>query len=71
MSETVDARGKGCPHPVLMTIDALSQIDTGTLNVIVDSDVSRENVLRCARDADCSATVVKEEENEFTIEIVK
>lgn len=48
MPATVDARGLSCPQPVIMT---LKQIKTGNQNeiiILVDTDTSKENVMRAA-----------------------
>ncbi len=66
----VDARGLACPQPVIMTKNALSEIDEGILTVLVDSIASKENVKRFAESQGCTITV-KEKGNIFEIEIVK
>ena len=48
MSTTVDARGLSCPQPVLMTLDEIKRIDKGEIEVLVDTDTSKENVTRAA-----------------------
>ncbi|MDH4163967.1 MAG: sulfurtransferase-like selenium metabolism protein YedF [Nitrospirota bacterium] len=40
----VDARGCGCPQPVIMTDEALSKINEGIVNVLVDNEESALNV---------------------------
>jgi len=40
----IDARGKGCPVPVIMTEEALSKIEEGIINVLVDNEESAMNV---------------------------
>ncbi len=44
----VDARGLSCPQPVLETKAALDSAAGGTVEVLVDTVTSRENVLRLA-----------------------
>jgi TusA-related sulfurtransferase len=47
---TVDARGLSCPEPVLRTREALKKLAAGaTLEVLVETVTSRENVSRMAR----------------------
>ena len=46
---TVDARGLSCPEPVLQTRRALEQCTKGSVEVLVDTVTSRENVARYAR----------------------
>jgi len=49
MSATrVDARGLSCPQPVVMTKKAI-EAGAANLEVLVDNEVSKENVLRLAR----------------------
>ena len=48
MINTVDARGLSCPQPVLMTLDHIKKSGKGRIEVIVDTDTSRENVTRAA-----------------------
>jgi tRNA 2-thiouridine synthesizing protein A len=49
MSTTVDARGLSCPQPVLMTLDEIKKIDRGEIEIMVDTDTSKENVTRAAK----------------------
>jgi tRNA 2-thiouridine synthesizing protein A len=49
MSTTVDARGLSCPRPVLMTLDEIRKIDRGEIQILVDTDTSKENVTRAAK----------------------
>lgn len=49
MSEIVDARGLSCPQPVLLVVSKMKAMGKGTIEVIVDNEVSRENVNRAAR----------------------
>ena len=48
MSEviTVNASGLSCPQPVLMTKKALSGLESGRVEVLVDTATSRNNVSR-------------------------
>ncbi|HHV17294.1 MAG TPA: sulfurtransferase-like selenium metabolism protein YedF [Thermoanaerobacterales bacterium] len=45
----VDARGKACPQPVLMTKKALESMDEGRVVTAVDSDIAKENVEKLAK----------------------
>jgi selenium metabolism protein YedF len=42
----IDARGKACPQPVLMTKNALENMNEGVLTIIVDNFASKENVTK-------------------------
>jgi len=48
MSEIVDARGLSCPQPVLMTMDVIKKTAAGQVEVLVDTETSKENVTRAA-----------------------
>ena len=49
MGDIVDARGLSCPQPVLLTMARMKEKTSGEIEVIVDNEVSRENVSRAAR----------------------
>lgn len=48
MDKIIDARGLSCPQPVLMTLNQIKKAGKGRIEVIVDTDTSRENVTRAA-----------------------
>lgn len=66
-SRIVDARGRSCPEPVVMTKAAL---ETGgpPLEVLVDNEVARENVSRFAQSRGYQVTVTELDE-EYKLEI--
>lgn len=47
MARVVDARGRACPEPVMLTLKALGESDKVT--TIIDTEEARENVSRLAR----------------------
>lgn len=47
---SIDARGRSCPEPVLMTKKAL-QSNPEALEVLVDNMTARENVTRFAKNS--------------------
>lgn len=47
MENRIDARGLSCPMPVVLTQKAMKSGLTD-FAVVVDSEVSKENVVRCA-----------------------
>lgn len=71
MSETVDARGLSCPQPVLLTLGKLSQLIGGECVVIVDNEVSLENVSRAAVSKGWSVQGVSQETDEYRILLKK
>lgn len=46
--KTVDARGLSCPQPVIETKKVLDKMKAGTVQILVDTVTSRENVMRFA-----------------------
>ena len=70
MGKVIDAKGKACPQPVLMTKKALELMEEGIITVVVDSTISRDNVVRFATSQGCD-TAVKTEGEVFHIEVTK
>jgi len=48
MNSSVDARGLSCPQPVLMALGEMKKVKKGEIVVLVDTDTSKENVIRAA-----------------------
>ncbi|HPR52967.1 MAG TPA: sulfurtransferase TusA family protein [Deltaproteobacteria bacterium] len=48
MSSIVDARGLSCPQPVILTLNKIKELGKGQIEVLVDTDTSKENVSRAA-----------------------
>lgn len=44
----IDARGLGCPKPVIMTEEAISKITEGIIEILVDNEASVKNLSRFA-----------------------
>jgi tRNA 2-thiouridine synthesizing protein A len=61
MSKTVDARGLSCPEPVLMTLDEIKAGETNEIEVLVDTDTSKENVARAAQSQGWTVTGMSED----------
>lgn len=53
----VDARGLSCPQPPMLAHEAMKKAGNGTIEVLVDSITSRENVSRLARNSGWNVTV--------------
>lgn len=70
MNETIDARGKSCPQPVVMTKRALESLEEGVLTVIVDNPTSRQNVERFAKSQGCNVDVEQRAEG-YVLNIVR
>lgn len=44
----VDARGLGCPKPIILAEEALSKIEEGFITILIDNEASLENIKRYA-----------------------
>lgn len=64
----VDANGRACPEPVLLTKKALRDHREG-LRVLVDNEVARENVTRFAQNQGYQVSVETTPEG-FALQIV-
>lgn len=71
MSNIVDARGLSCPQPVLMTLDQIKKIDKGEIEVLVDTDTSKENVSRAAESQGWQVKAVEDSNEGYRIVINK
>jgi TusA-related sulfurtransferase len=71
MREIIDARGLSCPQPVLLTLEKLKSLTRGELVVLVDTDTSRENVLRASASLGWQARDVQAEGAEFRLTLEK
>lgn len=71
LSIKVDARGLACPMPVIKTKKALEEIKEGIIDVVVSDNVPKENILKFAKSISCEATVMKDEDEEKIIRIIK
>jgi selenium metabolism protein YedF len=45
----IDARGFGCPKPVMMAEEALAKINEGTIEILVDNEASAKNLERFSK----------------------
>jgi len=58
----IDARGLSCPQPVVLTSQAIRE-GADNLEVVVDNEVSKENVLRVAKKYNMRTDVRKEDQD--------
>jgi tRNA 2-thiouridine synthesizing protein A len=70
MSIEVDARGRSCPEPVIMTKRAIEENPGEKIEVLVDANVAVENITRFSEGLGYKVSVVERDE-EFTLEISK
>ncbi len=71
MPEIVDASGLSCPQPVLMTSDKMKELKKGEIEVLVDTDTSKENVSRAAESQGWEVAEVTESGTGYRILIKK
>jgi TusA-related sulfurtransferase len=71
MAVTVDARGLSCPQPVIMTLDEIKKGNEKEIIVLVDTETSRENVIRAAESQGCKVSEVSSEEEDYRISLIK
>ena len=69
-NRVVDARGRSCPEPVLMTKKALAQ-QSGRLQVLVDNWCAVENISRFAGSHGYQVSVDADGDEEFTLTLHK
>ena len=71
MSNTIDARGLSCPQPVLDTLNKIAAMGRGNLEILVDTEASKENVCRAVQAKGWTLDSVTEAGGEYTIRISK
>jgi len=71
MSELVDARGLSCPQPVIDTLDALKRLGSGEVEVLVDTQTSKENVSRAANSQGWQVSQESEEGDTYRLVLAK
>lgn len=67
----VNARGLACPQPVVMTKNALSEIEKGEVVVTVDNEVARENVKRMAESEGFCVSIEEKGDETYSLHITK
>jgi TusA-related sulfurtransferase len=71
MGTIIDARGLSCPQPVLMTLGEIKNLGKGEIEVLVDTDTSKENVSRAAESQGWKVQDIRGEGEGYRIEIRK
>jgi tRNA 2-thiouridine synthesizing protein A len=69
MSIIVDARGLSCPQPVLMTLEEIKKTVKGEIEILVDTDTSKENVSRAAESRKWQVQEILEQGEGYRIRI--
>ncbi|MBW4827066.1 MAG: sulfurtransferase TusA family protein [Clostridiaceae bacterium] len=70
MAKTIDARGRSCPEPVIMTKNALDESPEESFDILVDVEVAVENVTRFAKNSGYKVDV-EEDKSYFILHIQK
>jgi TusA-related sulfurtransferase len=71
MSTVVDARGLSCPQPVLLALEELKKLASGEIEILVDTDTSKENVSRAVESQKWQIQEIQEEGPGYRIKIKK
>lgn len=71
MDNIVDARGLSCPQPVLISLEEMKKAGRGKIFVLVDTDTSKENVVRAAKSQGWSVEKIEAENGGYRIHITK
>ena len=70
MANILDARGRSCPEPVIMTKNEINKNPNSGFKILVDTYVAVENITRFAEGKGYNVSVDKNNE-EFEINIKK
>ncbi|NLV77193.1 MAG: preprotein translocase subunit TatB [Tissierellia bacterium] len=70
MPNVIDARGRSCPEPVIMTKNAMESNPSEPIQVLVDAHVAVENIKRFAKGKGYKVEV-EENAGEYTLNIRK
>ncbi|MBQ9574038.1 MAG: sulfurtransferase TusA family protein [Synergistaceae bacterium] len=68
---TVNASGLSCPQPVMLTKKALSGLESGCVEVLVDTATSRNNVSRFAGNKGWNVDVEERDEGGYKLILTK
>jgi tRNA 2-thiouridine synthesizing protein A len=71
MENIVDARGYSCPQPVIMTMAEINKINKGSISILVDTDTSKENVVRAAANKGWNLDGIEKDGEGYRITISK
>jgi tRNA 2-thiouridine synthesizing protein A len=71
MAKTVDARGLSCPQPVILTLSEIKKGNDKEIIVLVDTETSKENVMRTGSSQGCRINNISPEGQGYRISITK
>ena len=66
----IDARGQGCPKPVMMAEEALAKVSEGIIEVLVDNEASADNLAWFAKNNVYFSETARDG-NDWRVKIVK
>ncbi|MDY6821303.1 MAG: sulfurtransferase TusA family protein [Deferribacterota bacterium] len=66
----VDARGFSCPIPVVKTKKAMDENPNEVLSVLVETETSKENVMRIAKHNNYEVTIEQVGDDEYRLTLV-
>jgi len=58
----IDARGFGCPKPVMMADEALSKMSEGSIDILVDNEASAKNLERFSKRSGFYSETLREDD---------
>ncbi len=67
MKEKIDTRGLSCPQPALIALSKMKELGTGEIEVLVDNEVSRENISRAATKQGWGVSQLTQNDGEYCI----
>lgn len=67
MKKQLDLRGQSCPLPVINSKKAVKAGDFNSLEILVDNDIARDNVVRALKKQECKIESVTEQGSDFLI----
>lgn len=68
--KTLDARGRSCPEPVIMTKKFFDENPNSSLEILVDMHVAVENITRFAENKGYKVSTTENKED-YSIKITK
>jgi len=71
MSTILDARGLSCPQPVLMILKEIDNLTKGEIEILVDTETSKENVSRAAESRKWRVEEILQEGEGYRMKIKK
>lgn len=67
----IDAKGLACPKPVILTKNALDDMEEGKVSTTVDNEIARENLKKLANSLNMECKVEDISDEEFIVTIEK